>query len=153
MRWCFDTSALIEPWVRRYPPDMFAPVWGKLRDLANGGIVCAPVDVRLELETQSDDLCAWAKGLSSFFVESDRRVLEASKDIINQHPGLIKPNSTRSGADPFVIALAEVYGIPVVTYEQSARQNAAPKIPNVCGARGILVASLVDVLRAEGFRL
>jgi hypothetical protein len=153
LRWCFDTSALIEPWIRLYPPDMLKPVWDKLAGLAVAHVVAAPVDVRIELEKQKDDLFQWAKGLDSFFVESDRRLLEKSKEIVNAHPSLIKPNSTKSAADPFVIALAEIHGVPVVTYETAAKQNAAPKIPNVCSARGIRVVSLVDVLRAEGFRL
>lgn len=42
----------------------------------------------------------------------------------------------------------------MVTYETMDKQNAAPKIPNVCVARGLAdTASLVDVLRAGGFRL
>ena len=49
MRWCFDTSALIEPWVRRYPPDVFAPVWDHLVRLVDDGEVIAPSDVLLEL--------------------------------------------------------------------------------------------------------
>lgn len=153
MKWCFDTSALIEPWVRRYPPDIFKPVWDTLEKLAVAGVIASPVDVRLELEQQKDDLFAWAKGLNGFFVDSDKALLQRASDIINGHPGLIKPNSTKSGADPFVIAMAEVYGVPVVTYETAARNNAAPKIPNVCAVRGIQVVSLVEVLRGEGFRL
>lgn len=153
MKWCFDTSALIEPWGRLYPPDMFGPLWEKLSELADQGVIAAPVDARLELERQSDDLLKWVKGLSSFFIEVDRAVAERVADIVNAHPGLIKLNTTKSGADPFVIAMAEVRGVPVVTYEQPARLNASPRIPNVCSARGVQVVSLVEVLRAEGFRL
>ena len=153
MKWCFDTSALIEAWVRHYPPDMFGPMWSAIENLAGKGIIAAPIDVRLELEQQKDDLFNWAKGLNGFFIEPDRALLETSKAIVNAHPGLIKANSTKSAADPFVIALAEIRKVPVVTYETMAKQNAAPKIPNVCNARGIRTATLVDVLRAEGFRL
>jgi hypothetical protein len=153
LKWCFDTSALIEPWVRRYPPDIFGPVWEKLEALCSDRVIAAPVDVRLELEKQSDNLYKWAKTLDGFFIDSDRALLERSKEIINRFPGLIKPNSTKSAADPFVIAMAEIHAVPVVTYETAAKQNQAPKIPNVCAARGIQVVSLVDVLRAEGFRM
>lgn len=152
MKWCFDTSALIEPWVRHYPPDVFQPLWDKLRTLAEDGTIAAPVDVRLELERQSDDLCAWAKALASFFIDTDRVLLQKSKDIINEHAGFIDPKSARSGADPFVVALAEIRGVPVVTYEMMGKAK-TPRIPNVCRARGIRVASFVDVLRAEGFKL
>jgi hypothetical protein len=80
--------------------------------------------------------------------------MEVFTEIVNDHPDFMKINSTKSGADPFVVALAEVKDLTVVTYETMAKQNAAPKIPNVCVARGLGdTASLVDVLRAGGFRL
>lgn len=153
MKWCFDTSALIEPWVRLYPPDIFGPVWDKLAELVEGGIIGAPADVLLELEKQKDDLHDWAKSMPDLFVEPDRPVMEAFTDIINAYPSFMKVNSTKSGADPFVVAMAEVHGLPVVTYETMAKQAAAPKIPNVCADRGLAVAQLVDVLRSEGFRM
>lgn len=153
MKWCFDTSALVEPWVRLYPPEIFQPVWDMLAKLAGNGSIRAPVDVRIELEEQKDDLCKWAKGLKGLFVDPDATLLAKAKEIVNAHEGLIKPHSTKSAADPFVIALAEINGVPVATYETAAKVNSAPKIPNVCTARGIRVVSLVEVLRAEGFKL
>jgi hypothetical protein len=153
MKWCFDTSGLIEPWVRRYPPDVFGPVWTKLEELAKAGVIVAPADVRLELEKQKDDLFAWAKGVPEMFHDADRAVMEVFTDIVNAHPDFMKINSTKSGADPFVVAFAQVHSLPLVTYETMAKQNAAPKIPNVCAARGIDCVELVDVLRGEGFKL
>lgn len=154
MRWCFDTSALIEPWVRLYPPDLFPPIWEKLKELAEDGVIAAPADVLLELEKQKDDLHAWAKRMApKLFHEPDRTVMEKFTDIVNSHPDFMKVNSTKSGADPFVVALAETHGLPVVTYETTAKKDAAPKIPNVCAARGLQWVQLVDVLRAEAFRL
>lgn len=153
MRWCFDTSALIEPWVRHYPPDMFGSVWARLEELARDNIIAAPTDVLIEIKRQSDDLTTWADNMNGLFVEPDRAVMERFTIIVNDHPGFIKPNSTKSGADPFVVAMAEIHGVPVVTYETYAKRDAAPKIPNVCDARGIATATFVDVLRAEGFRM
>ena len=154
MKWCFDTSALIEPWVRLYPPDLFEPVWEKLVELAESGLIVAPADVRLELEKQKDDLHDWAKKVASaLFHDPDRAVMEVFTDIVNTHPDFMKINSTKSGADPFVVALAQVHKLTVVTYETMAKKDAAPKIPNVCAARGLECVQLVDVLRAEGFKL
>lgn len=154
MRWCLDTSALIEPWVRRYPPDIFGPVWTKLSELAEARAIGAPLDVLLEIEKQKDDLHLWAEERSEqLFIQPDRQVMEVYTEIINAHPGFLKIDSTKSGADPFVVALAEVRGLPVVTYETLAKKDAAPKIPNVCLARGVNCVDLVHVLRAEGFKL
>jgi len=152
--WCFDTSAFIEPWVRLYPPDIFGAVWDKLEEMARSNEITAPADVLLEIEKQKDDLYEWAKARPELFETPDREVMEIFTEIVNNHPDFMKINSTKSGADPFVVALAEVRQLTVVTYETMAKQNAAPKIPNVCAARGLgNTASLVDVLRAGGFRL
>lgn len=155
MKYSLDTSALIEPWVRLYPPDVFAPVWDALEALTESGVVRASVEVKRELERQSDALYDWARARDGLFVEVDETQARKVKEIVNAHPGLVKPNSTKSQADPFVIALAEVggAGIKVVAYEGWAKSNAAPKIPNVCAARKIQVVTLVDVLRDEGFSL
>lgn len=153
MKYCLDTSALIEPWVRLYPPDVFPPVWRKLEELVGSGSVRAPVEVLRELGRQSDALYEWACGSDEMFVELDADQALKSKEIVNAFPNLVKPNSTKSAADPFVIALAEVAKVPVVTYETKARKTEAPKIPNVCEARGLQVISIVDVLRAESFKL
>lgn len=153
MKYCLDTSALIEPWVRTYPPDVFSPVWDKLAELAEAHVIAAPIDVRLELERQSDGLFAWVDALPEFFIEPDRAQIERVTAIVNAYPDLVKPNSPKSQADPFVIAAAELAGVPVVTYENMARKDCAPKIPNVCADRKIQVVTLLDVLRAEGLRL
>ena len=153
MKYCLDTSALIEPWVRHYPPDVFASVWDKLNALVAVGHLRAPVEVRRELERQSDGLLEWASGAEGLFVEVDAAQLALTKVIVNDHPTLVKPNSTKSAADPFVIALAESAGVPVITYETTAKQNAAPRIPNVCRARKVRMMSFIEVLRAEGFKI
>lgn len=154
MTWCFDTSAFIEPWVRLYPPDMFGPVWDKVEEMAEAKLITSPADVLLELEKQKDDLHDWAKARPELFEQPHRDVMEAFADIVNNHPDFMKINSTKSGADPFVVALAEVKKLTVVTYETMAKKDAAPKIPNVCMARGLPdTATLIDVLRAGGFKL
>lgn len=153
MRWCFDTSALIEPWVRLYPPDIFGPVWTMLDHLISAGAIVAPVDVLHELERQKDDLHAWVSERPGFFLDPDRKVMEVFTEIVNAYPGFMKPHSTKSGADPLVVATAEAHNLPVVTYETHAKQDAAPKIPNVCDDRSIKTAQLVEVLRNEGFKM
>jgi len=153
LKYSLDTSALIEPWTRLYPPDVFGPVWPALEGLIAAGLVRASVEVRRELERQSDRLTEWATNVDGLFVELDAPQLAKVKEIVNAYPTLVKPNSTKSQADPFVIGLAEVAGpeVKVVAYETMAKANQAPRIPNVCAARGIKVVTLVDVLRAEGF--
>jgi Domain of unknown function (DUF4411) len=112
MKYCLDTSALIEPWVRLYPPDVFPQLWKKLEELIGDGSLRAPVEVRRELERQSDDLHKWVTASEALFVEIDAAQAAKVKEIVNAFPNLVKPNSTKSAADPFVIALAEVSNVP-----------------------------------------
>jgi hypothetical protein len=154
MTWCFDTSALIEPWVRLYPPDVFAAVWEELLRLADAGDIVAPRDVLLELGRQKDDLHDWAVNhAAAMFTEADRATIECVADIVNDHPDFMKVDSTKSGADPFVVGMAEAHGLTIVTYENMAKKDAAPRIPNVCQTRGLKWVQLVDVLRSSGFKL
>jgi hypothetical protein len=149
LKYCLDTSALIEPWVRHYPVDLFPRLWDALADLAQRHVICAPVEVRREIERQSDGLSKWAKKLPVLSEEADAAQMRLVRDIVNEHPGLVKPNSTKSQADPFVIAMAEANRVPVIAYETRAKRDAAPKIPNVCDARRISTVSFVEMLRAE----
>lgn len=151
MRWCFDTSGFMEPWIRLYPTDLFPAIWDKLQELVSDGAVCAPQEVRMELMKQKDDLLAWADGCKNLFPLYDQATLLQAKHIINTFPGLMKVDSLRSGADPWVVAMARVRGVPVVTYETRGKKGGAPKIPDVCDQLGVNVVSMVDVLRAEGF--
>jgi hypothetical protein len=83
------------------------------------------------LERQSDRLFKWACEAEGLFVEVDEPQLRKVKEIVNAYPNLVKPTSTKSQADPFVIGLAEVAGpgVTVVAYEGRAKATAAPKIP------------------------
>jgi hypothetical protein len=150
VKYIFDSSALIEPWNRHYPIDVFPQLWDSLGDLVDTGIIRAPFEVRRELERKSDPLLEWALARADFFVDADAAQLVIVRQIVNTYPDLVGPNSQRSQADPFVIAMGEQARLPVVTYENRAKNGATPKIPNVCEARGVRMASFVDVLRAEG---
>jgi hypothetical protein len=153
MKWCFDTSALIEPWVRLYPRDIMAPVWAKLEELAAANTIGAPEEVLIELSRQQDELFEWGQGQGGMFLPPDRASIEGMKKITNDFPGLVKTDSTKSAGDPWVISLAQIHRVPIVQYEGRAKRGAPPKIPNVCDALGIRCVTLVDVLRAEGFAL
>ena len=138
--------------MRHYPPDVFNTLWDKLEKIIRAGTLRAPFEVKRELGRQSDKLYEWVCNADGLFEEADEEQLKRCKVIVNAYPDLVKPNSPKSQADPFVIAMAEIHRVPVVTYETLARKNAAPKIPNVCDARGVKMVSFVDVLRAEGFQ-
>ena len=151
-KYVFDSSALIEPWNRHYPPDVFPQLWDSLGDLVDQGIIRAPLEVKRELERKSDGLTNWTQQRNGLYVDADAGQLVIVRDIVNAYPDLVAPNSQRSQADPFVIAMGEQLGLPIITYETKAKADAAPKIPNVCDDRFLGRMTFVEVLRAEGVR-
>jgi hypothetical protein len=148
----FDTSSLVGAWVRLYPPDTFPAVWERLHDLATAGNLLVPEEVYEELRAQEDDLLAWVKQRAdAVIVETRRAVMLEARAILADHEGLTKTGTGRGKADPFVIALARLRGCPVVTQEQGG-SAAKPRIPYVCADRGVTCMSMLDVIRAEGWR-
>ena len=101
MKYSLDTSSLIEPWHRLYPPDVTPRLWDELLpDLIVAGELRAIQEVRIELEQQDDALLAWATSQTGLFVEIDAEVQLAVKEVMRQHAKLVDINSARSGADP-----------------------------------------------------
>lgn len=151
MIYSIDTSALIDGWERHYPPDVFPGVWEKLSELAQGGKIVASEEVRVELEKKQDELCKWSDNQNGFFLPSDQDVQSAVSAILSKHPRLVDTRRGRSGADPFVIAVASVNKLAVVTGEGSSNNLAKPKIPDVCDNLSIRCIPLLELLREQGW--
>lgn len=136
MAYVFDTSGLIGAWMRSYPPDSFPRLWDEMDRLIDAGRAFAPQEVYEELSAQDDDLLKWVKDRKeAFVVPTNRAVMLEARAILGAHKNLTKTGTGRNRADPFVIALASVKSLPVVTGEQGGT-DAKPKIPSVCDAWG-----------------
>lgn len=151
MKYSIDTSSLVESWWRRYPPDVFPTLWENyLPQLIAAHELHASEEVHVELERQEDDVLAWSEGQPNFFIEIDGTLQTVVKAILANHANLIDARAGRSGADPFVIALAQVNDAAVVTEEQS--RPTKPRIPDVCQALGIRCLNMLDLIREEGWQ-
>ena len=139
-------------WVRYYPPDVFPSILSRMNGFAGNGTLLATGVVLHELAKKDDDLHAWAKTQAGLFVPVDGPIQHLVDTIVNSHAGFVDPQSTRNVADPFVIALAEQTGCPVVTGERPGRIR-APKIPDVCRARQIPCMTLVEMFRQLGVQV
>ncbi len=153
MPYSLDTSGFLDAWVRHYPPDVFPPIWQQMEDAGERGVVLVSDEVLRELERKDDGAYEWLKARGQMIVPLDSNIEAAVKDLLKQHPRLLDTRKSRSGADPFVIALARLRGLTVVSAEIRSGNLQKPKIPDVCDALGIECLNLIDFFRKEGWRL
>jgi hypothetical protein len=66
--------------------------------------------------------------------------------ITHDHPAMSKATGSKTPADPYVVALAELEGYVVVADESTKRPNR--KIPGVCQQRGIRCITLAQFISA-----
>ena len=152
--YAIDTSSLIEGWQFTYPPDVFPGVWTQLQELAESGRLIASEEVLHELKRKADALYAWARGLKAMFVPHDEEIQKAVREILKDHRNLLNSKKGKSGADPFVVAVAVVKKCDVVTHERRTGDlKNHPKIPDVCDVLGIRYLSLTTLLREQGLVL
>lgn len=154
MLYSFDTSAFLNSWNRYYPPDLFPSLWERFDDLINSGNIIATEEVFIELERKDDDVHRWALERKKMFVPMYGDIQQAAISILAQYPRLIDNRRNRSGADPFVIALAQtrMEDCAVVTYETHSDSPDRPRIPDVCAALGIRCINVPDLIQEEGWR-
>ena len=146
-----DTSALLDGWVRYYPPDIFPSLWLHLEEMIRSGELLSPDEVILELGQKDDEIHKWAKANSAMFVPLDEDIQNATQEILSQFPRLVGAMKDRNRADPFVIALAKIKEAIVVTGERSSGTRDRPRIPNVCDYFGIIHRTLLQLIRDKGW--
>lgn len=152
MRYCFDSSSVLEGWVRYYPPDVFPGLWDRIDALIRNGDVRSPDEVREELNKKHDEVYAWAKARNELFVPLDDEIQAATRAVLEAFPRLVGELRDRNRADPFVIALAMVNGAAVVTEEKRAGTRDRPRIPIVCDHFGIRHLRLLEMIRELGWQ-
>ncbi|MGD1061623.1 MAG: DUF4411 family protein [Terracidiphilus sp.] len=150
MIYCVDTSSLIAAWQERYPIENFPKFWDRIDGLIKEKRLISPVDVFLETKKRSDELHGWLKGRKAdVFRELDDAVQTAAASVLDRFPRLVGDKKLSTSADPFVIALALVQGVTVVTEEKLTGSDRRPHIPDVCAAFGVECKSLLDMIRSE----
>jgi len=134
-----------------YPPDSFPTFWEYFDSAIDNGHIIAPMIVLEELKAQDDEIYEWARGHNDLFVPLDADLQITQAEIVNQFQRLTMPVKGRSLADPWVIALAVLRQCPVVSMEKPG-SDSRPKIPDVCRHLGVGHISVVDLIRAMGWK-
>ena len=154
MRYSLDTSALLDGWVRYYPPDVFPTVWDKLDTLATSGHLKATEEVLTELGKKADGAYDWLKDRPHMVAPIDNVIQPAVTEILRAYPRLVGVRKFRTEADAFVIALAQIEDCIVVSAEQPSNNlSQNPKIPDICASLGIRHINLVGMFREQGLSI
>lgn len=151
MKYSIDTSAILDGWKRYYPPDVFPALWAKLDEIIDGKELIATEEVLFELEKKDDEVYEWAFKRRHMFVPIDEDIQLAVADILQDFQRLVDTRRSRSSADPFVIALAQLESCTVITGESSSNNLNRPNIPDVCSALGIRTINLLQLIREQGW--
>lgn len=155
MIYCIDTSAWLDGWARDYPPEVFPSLWEKLAESIEAGVLRCSEEVYVEIEKKDDGLHDWLRARkATVVVPIDREIQASVLELLAAYPRLVDTHRNRSQADPFVIATAERLGkdTVVVTGEKPRGKLDTPKIPDVCGVRGLRCITLLDMLRELGWK-
>lgn len=152
MKYSIDTSALIEGWYRRFPPDIVPGFWDNLDELIQSGNLKATEEVLVELEKKHDVIHNWVKERENLFILIDEEIQFVVREILSNHKTLIDSRRNRSSADPFVIALAKINSSIVITEELPTQSDNRPHIPDVCDALNIEYINLIDLSRIENWK-
>ena len=116
------------------------------------GDLCATEEVLIELKKKDDDVYKWAKNQQGLFLPIDDATQGSVLNILSLYPRLVDARKNRSTADPFVIAIAQVNGLVVVSGEIASNKLNKPKIPDVCSAMGIKHIRLLELFTLERWR-
>jgi len=113
--------------------------------------MCASTLVRHELDVAEDEVKEWVRSQHGLFVPLDKAQTDEVTRIQEDFDDLVDHRKNKSGADPFVIALARVQGHTVVTLETMAAPNERTRIPNVCAKYGMQCIDLIGLMDLEGW--
>jgi hypothetical protein len=153
MKYSLDTSAFLDGWSRWYPIQTFPSLWDNLGQLIDNGDIVTIQMVIDELRAGSAGPIKWLKGRSkNIVVPLDTAIQAEVKVIMTQFPTLVNHSTGKSKADPFVIALAKVHNLTVLTGEKRSRTPGVVRIPDVCDHFTIPHINLMGLIKRQGWK-
>lgn len=148
-----DTSGFLDAWTRHYPPDTFATFWEHMNLAAQDGTIMVSEEVVRELEKKDDGAADWITARPGMIVTTDISVQKKVSEILKIHPRLVNAGKSRSGGDPFVIAVALIYKFSVITGELPSGNTRNPHIPDVCVALKVQSMSVLEFARSQKWKI
>ena len=149
----FDTSALIDGIERFYPIANFPALWERIDDLILLGRLVVSEEAWNESIGTDAPLKEWClesgANREACVVPTDTAIAAIAGVIAAAFPKWAQ-QGRKNGADPFVIAVAEMHACMVISGETNGGFG-NPKIPFVCQQRNVDHGRFVDVVVNEGW--
>lgn len=149
-----DTSALIAAFHERYPIDNFPSLWYKIEELIKNGRLKMS-QIVFDEAMRDTDIKQWCDKyqLKPDFQEViDESVQGKVSEVLSEFPRLVDDRTGKSGADPWVIALAlTIENCVVVTEENPTHSRNRPKIPDACAHFNLQCIKVVDLIKRENW--
>jgi hypothetical protein len=128
-----------------------------MNGMGTGKLIVAPDRVHDEIgHLGSPGLKHWAKTNRSLFMAHDVPLQTEANNIQRRFPGLIDPNAVHDEADRYIIALAVLRKLTVVTHETSVKTKKRPPrthyIPDVCRELNVRCLTLVEMMREQKWK-
>lgn len=160
-RFLIDSNSLIAPYNTFYSFSIAPRFWESLGKYIEDGTIAILDLVEEEILKGDDQLSEWIKGLSkgayidrrdTEIVETWRKVLTFIQNDECYQEAALKEWSRNTVADPWLIAVANVKKIPIVTFENASVANKnqptkSPKIPTVAANFDVRTCSLFDMMK------
>lgn len=112
-----DTSFLIDL-KNGYPEESFPSLWTKFNTLCEVDIIISAREVRREIEDGSDSLVQWVKERPSMFMTPLPEEAALVGRLLTENPNWVDPAGVKAQADPFVLAMAKVRGLPLLSHDR-----------------------------------
>lgn len=150
-KYSFDTDVYITIWRYNYPRDVFIKLWEDLEKFIKEGVILSSSTVLIELSRQRDEIHEFFRQIPDLFVDPVEEEQNYVRYLIN-HEDFNKQglsSSEKHLADPYVVALAKVHKLNVVTFETHHQTNS---IPHACDILDIRCMKFLDFIREENLK-
>jgi hypothetical protein len=116
-KYSFDTNAFIESRKTWYKPSNFISLWNSIDEHIKNRVIIATILVKKEIEKVEDSILEYVNNFKMLFKNPTEEEQEVVKKIVNNSNFRKWAQGGLNQADPFVIALAKVHKLCVVTYD------------------------------------
>ncbi len=147
----FDTSALLNGRRDLFRPTVFRSLWDRIEERISAGAIRAVDIVKEELSRRDDETYQWAETQAGLFCPLEEPIQLATRRVLQAHARLVGVGGKRSGADPFVVALALVKKGTVITEETASGNIEKPKIPDVCEDLDVPCLNLMGFIEEQNW--